>query len=156
MINVDNKYFKFCLGTFCAIGGVLIIIILLNSIIRGDVIDPNKTYGPSHNYHVPNCIHPVDFDCEMKCDTHLFVPTEQDVMVLDTMLNQVNNIELDIDTLHIRINRIEDKIDDLIDEQTKEDETGSNYKTKEDTDWTGTYQDEHVMWITGNGDTIYE
>ena len=160
MINVDNKYFKFCLGTFCAIGGVLIVIILLNSIIRGDSIDPDKTYGPNHNFEVPkkdSIIPPhQEFDCIYKCDTHLFVPTEHDIMVLDTIENQVNTIEKDIDTLHIRINRIEDKIDDLIDEQTKEDETGSNYKTKEDTDWTGTYHDEHVMWISGNGDTIYE
>ena len=35
--------------------------------------------------------------------------------------------------------------------------------TKEDTDWTGTtqgedttYSDEYVMWITGEGDTIWE
>ena len=38
-------------------------------------------------------------------------------MVLDTMLIQVQCIEKDIDTLNIRINRIEDKIDDLIEEQ---------------------------------------
>jgi|TARA_R110002020_G_scaffold394515_3_gene604537 cytoskeletal protein RodZ len=29
-------------------------------------------------------------------------------------------------------------------------------KTKEDTDWTHTYQDEDVMWIGGDGDTIWE
>ena len=144
MINVDNKYFKFCLGTFCAIGGVLIIIILLNSIIRGDVIDPNKQYGPNHNFEVP-----------VKCDS-VYIPTEEDIMELDTMLNQVNNIELDIDTLHIRIDRIEDKIDDLIEEQMKEDENSGNDKTKEDIDWTGTYQDEYVIWVSGNGDTIWE
>ena len=104
---LENKYFKFCLGTFCAIGGVFIIIILLNSIMRGDSVDPNRTYGPSHNYEVPESTnnHPVD------------TITEKDIMVLDTMLNQVQNIEMDIDTLHIRIDRIEDKIDDLIEEQ---------------------------------------
>ena len=37
-------------------------------------------------------------------------------------------------------------------------DTTTSYKdkSKEDTDWTGTYQDEHVMWIGGNGDTIWE
>jgi hypothetical protein len=120
MINVDNKYFKFCLGSFCTIGGVLIIIILINSIMRGDVIDPNEPKGPPHNYHTPDCVHPVDFDCEFECDTHLFVPTEHDIMVLDTIEKQVGNIEKDIDTLHIRINRIEDKIDALLTEQSNE------------------------------------
>ncbi len=106
---MENKYFKFCLGTFCAIGGVFIIMILLNSMLRGDSIDPNKTYGPSHNFEVPSIAD--------DCDTHLFVPTVNDIMVLDTIERQVGNIEKDIDTLHIRINRIEDKIDALIIEQ---------------------------------------
>ena len=47
----------------------------------------------------------------------LYYPTENDVLVLDTMLNQVQDIEKDIDTLHIRMNRIEDKIDDMLEEQ---------------------------------------
>ena len=104
---VENKTFKFCLGLFCSIGGVIIVLILLNSILRGDRIDPNKTYGPSHNFEVPE-----------KCDTiKLDTITEEDIMVLDTMLIQVKDIEKDIDTLHIRIGRIEDKIDALIIEQ---------------------------------------
>ncbi len=109
---MENKYFKFCVGTFCAIGGVLIVLILLNSMIQGHSVDPNRTYGPSHNFEVP-----VIAD---DCDTHLFVPTVHDVMVLDTIERQVGNIEKDIDTLHIRINRIEDKIDALIIEQDNE------------------------------------
>jgi len=109
---MENKYFKFCLGAFCSIGGVLIIMILLNSILRGDRVDPNKTYGPSHNFEVPSIAD--------DCDTHLFVPTENDIMVLDTIEQQVGDIEKDIDTLHIRINRIEDKIDALIIEQDNE------------------------------------
>ena len=85
---LENKYFKFCLGTFCAIGGVFIIIILLNSIMRGDSVDPNRTYGPSHNYQVP-------VECD---DTVQDTITEEDIMVLDTMLIQVQDIEKDIDT----------------------------------------------------------
>ena len=47
----------------------------------------------------------------------VYYPTENDVMVLDTMLNQVQDIEKDLDTLHIRMDRIEDKIDDMLEEQ---------------------------------------
>ena len=104
---MENKYFKWCLGTFCAMGGVFIVIILLNSILRGDSIDPNKTYGPSHNYEVPE-----------KCDTTVLdTITEEDIMVLDTMLIQVQDIEKDIDTLHVRMDRIESKIDIMLEEQ---------------------------------------
>ena len=107
---LENKTFKFCLGAFCGIGGVFIIFILINSILRGDSIDPNKTYGPSHNFEVP-----VECD-DIVQDT----VTEEDIMVLDTMLIQVQCIEKDIDTLNIRINSIEDKIDDLIKDQKEE------------------------------------
>jgi hypothetical protein len=105
---VENKTFKFCLGLFCSIGGIFILFIIGNSLLRGDRIDPNKTYGPSHNYEVP--------DINDTCDTI----TENDIMVLDTMLNQVQCIEKDIDTLHIRIDRIEDKIDELIIDQAND------------------------------------
>ena len=103
---MNNKYTRFCLGTFCTIGGIIILFIIGNSILRGDRIDPNKTYGQSHNYEVPE-----------SNDTNGDTITEKDIMVLDTMLIQVQCIEKDIDTLNIRINRIEDKIDDLIKEQ---------------------------------------
>ena len=82
-------------------------VILLNSILRGDSIDPNKTYGPSHNFEVPE-----------KCDTiKLDTITAEDIMVLDTMLIQVKDIEKDIDTLHVRMDRIEQKIDIMLEEQ---------------------------------------
>ena len=104
---LENKTFKFCLGAFCSIGGVFIIFILINSILRGDSIDPNKTYGPSHNFEVPE-----------KCDTiKLDTITAEDIMVLDTMLIQVQDIEKDIDTLHVRMDRIEQKIDIMLEEQ---------------------------------------
>ena len=104
---LENKTFKFCLGAFCSIGGVFIIAILLNSILRGDSIDPNKTYGPSHNFEVPE-------ECDgEEADTI----TEEDIMVLDTMLIQVKDIEKDIDTLHVRMDRIEHKIDIMLEEQ---------------------------------------
>ena len=104
---MENKYFKWCLGTFCAMGGVFIVIILLNSILRGDSIDPNKTYGPSHNFEVPEECDGIEMD----------TITEEDIMVLDTMLIQVQDIEKDIDTLHVRMDRIESKIDIMLEEQ---------------------------------------
>jgi hypothetical protein len=107
---LENKYFKKCLGGACMIGGIFIIAIIVNSIVRGDSIDPNKEYGPDTNYDT--------IQIEMQNDS-LFVPTVNDMMVLDTIEHQVNTIEKDIDTLHIRINRIEDKIDELIIEQAK-------------------------------------
>jgi peptidoglycan hydrolase CwlO-like protein len=104
---LENKFTKLCLGTFCAIGGVIIMIIIINSVMRGDTIDPNKQYGPDHNYEYPE---PTD---------SVFIPTAEDHATLDTMLIQVQDIEIDIDTLHIRIDRIESKIDDLIEEQSE-------------------------------------
>ena len=41
-------------------------------------------------------------------------PSEADVAILDTVLNQVQDIEKDLDTCFLRIERIESKIDDLI------------------------------------------
>ncbi len=115
---MNNKHTRFCLGLFCSIGGIFILFIIGNSLLRGDSIDPNKEYGPKSNYHVPHKHN--DIDCKLECDTHLFVPTVNDMMVLDTIESQVVDIEKDIDTLHIRINRIEDKIDALIIEQDNE------------------------------------
>ena len=60
------------------------------------------------------------------------MPTAEDHATLDTMLIQVQDIEIDIDTLHVRIDRIEDKIDELIENQS----------------------DEYRMWITQEGDTV--
>ena len=44
-----------------------------------------------------------------------------------------------------------DSITDIIERMEAEMEA-----SKEDIDWTGTYHDEDVMWITGEGDTIWE
>ena len=35
------------------IGGVFTLVIVLNSVIRGDKIEPGKTYGPTHNFQYP-------------------------------------------------------------------------------------------------------
>ena len=47
-------------------------------------------------------------------DDTLFVPTEEDVMVLDTLYDMVKETEHDIDTLFHSIDRIEAKLDELI------------------------------------------
>ena len=48
-----------------------------------------------------------------------------------------------------------DSITDIIEEMEEEMELFLE-RDKEDIDWTGTYQDEDVMWIGGDGDTIWE
>ena len=129
MINVDNKYFKLCLGTSCVIGGIFIIIILLNSIIRGDVIE--KPLGPPNNF---------------------WVPTEDDIIQIDSLYNKVKNIEADVDTLHNSVDRIDQKLDDLIEEQN--DNNADDVMNNIDMDCGES--DEYVMWIGDNGDTIWE
>jgi len=127
MLNVENKYFKFCLGTFCAIGGVFIIVLLLNSMMRGDVIE--KPMGPPHNY---------------------WVPTEDDIQYIDSLHKKVQAIEMDVDTLHNSVDRIEQKIDHMIEHQHEI--NAGDVMNDIDT----TYPDEHVMWISDAGDTIWE
>jgi hypothetical protein len=48
-----------------------------------------------------------------------------------------------------------DSVTDIIEDMEEEMELFLE-RDKEDIDWTGTYQDEDVMWIGGDGDTIWE
>jgi len=74
-------------------------------------------------------------------ETELWIPTEQDIIWIDSLHNQVKNIEDDVIELNVSVNRIDRKLDNMIDEQNKED---------------AIYNDEYQMWITNEGDTIYE
>ena len=71
-----------------------------------------------------------------------WTPTEDDLIMIDSLHNQVRDIEEDVNDLNVSVTRIDRKLDDMIDEQNKEDAT--------------LYNDEYQMWITGEGDTIYE
>ena len=95
---LENKYFKNTLGIICIIGGIFIIMILGNSIMRGDKIDPNKQYGPPSNY---------------------WVPTEDDMKEIDSLYNKVQKIEQDVDTLHNSVDRIDQKLDDMLEKQAR-------------------------------------
>jgi len=75
-------------------------------------------------------------------ETDLWIPTEDDLIMIDSLHNQVRDIEEDVNDLNVSVTRIDRKLDDMIDEQNKE--------------AASQYNDEYQMWITGEGDTIYE
>ena len=49
------------------VGGLFTLAIVLNSVIRGDKLEPGEKYGPSHNFEVPiksdDIMEEVDMDC---------------------------------------------------------------------------------------------
>ena len=53
-------------------------------------------------------------------DENLFIPTEEDIMVLDTLYDMVKETEQDIDSIFIDIDKINQKLDDLIEQRSKE------------------------------------
>ena len=63
-----------------------------------------------------------------------WIPTEQDIIEIDSLYNQVKDIEEDVEQLNESVDRIDRKLDDMIEEQS----------------------DEEVMWIGENGDTIWD
>lgn len=76
---------------------------------------PPPTEGIPHNYWVPDDLN-IDWDSleEVDPDMMYLRPDDEDIMLLDTVLDQVQNIEKDLDTCFYRIERIEKKIDELI------------------------------------------
>ena len=61
------------------------------------------------------------------------------------------DIEADVDTLHNSVDRIDQKLDDMIEKQSNEDDVMNNIDME-----CGDSSDEYVMWIGDNGDTIWE
>ena len=55
-----------------------------------------------------------------ECSDDLFVPTQDDIMVLDTLYDMVKETEQDIDSIFIDIDKINKKLDDLIEQRSKE------------------------------------
>jgi len=74
--------------------------------------------------------------------TEQWIPTEEDFIWIDSLHNQVKDIEDDVIELNVSVNRIDRKLDNMIEEQKEEDAS--------------IYNDEYQMWITNEGDTIYE
>jgi len=97
------NFWKTCLGGGCLAGTIFILFIIINGMVKGEEHKTNTIMEETL---------PID---------SVFVPTAEDHATLDTMLTQVQDIEMDIDTLHVRIDRIEDKIDALIEDQAEED-----------------------------------
>ena len=135
ILMLINQTIWTILGVVALIGGIFALMIVLNSVIRGDKIDPSKTYGPSHNYEVPK-----DIWNNNKETVEWTGTTQDDDIYCDTIYYMRYNSFTDIpagttDTLII--------VDGIL------------YKRGTD-NWIPIYLDENVMWIGGNGDTIWE
>ena len=89
--------------------------------------------GPPHNY---------------------WVPTDEDILYQDSMYQIIKDTENNMDTINDGMARIIKKLDIII----YRDGSSDSVKLYEDSHVTNynTYTDEDVMWIGGNGATIYE
>jgi peptidoglycan hydrolase CwlO-like protein len=109
-----TKYGKACLGGACIAGALFIGFIIMNSIVWGDEIKTIETTKEDY-----------------------WIPTEADLIWIDSLQTQVKDIETDVNELNVSVNRIDRKLDDMI--QERQDES-----------------DELKMWIGNDGDTIWE
>ena len=108
-----TKYGKACLGGACIAGALFIGFIIMNSIVWGDEIQATDN------------------------KEEYWIPTEADLIWIDSLQTQVKDIETDVNELNVSVNRIDRKLDDMI--QERQDES-----------------DELKMWIGNDGDTIWE
>ena len=111
--------YKVCVYSISAIVILLVGLVLIEWTMPQPV-DPRPA-GPNYNY---------------------WTPTEDDMLTLDSLYNIVRETEEDVEELNHSVDRIDSKLDDMIDEQKERDAI--------------LYNDEYQMWITGEGDTIYE
>ena len=88
----ENKFFKASIGILCIVGGCFIITLLVNSILRGDVIDPNCPKGPPNNY---------------------WVPTADDIKYQDSMYQIIQQTQSEVDTIKETMEDIIYKLDRL-------------------------------------------
>jgi len=86
----ENKLFKKCLGVFCLFGGCFVVLILGNSILRGDRIEAEN--GPIHNY---------------------WTPTIEDIAYQDSMYTIITQTQQQLDTVRDGINNILYKLERL-------------------------------------------
>ena len=111
--------YKVCVYSISAIV-ILVVGLALIEWTMPQPVDPRPA-GPNYNY---------------------WTPTEDDMLTLDSLYNIVRETEEDVEELNHSVDRIDSKLDDMIDEQKERDAI--------------LYNDEYQMWITGEGDTIYE
>jgi len=84
----------------CAIGMVAIVLIVIGMWLSRWTATPTAPY-----------------------DNKLWIPTEEDIVWIDSLHNQVKDIEDDVIELNVSVNRIDRKLDDMIDEQKEEADT---------------------------------
>ena len=110
--------------------GVIVCMIVATMLPAPMMNDPRPA-GPAYNY---------------------WVPTEEDIIALDSLHDIVKETNTDLDTVRKSLDRCIDKLDAIYKERKSE------YHGKEGRSEYGEYvpSDEHRMWITGEGDTIWE
>jgi len=86
--------------------------------LTGDTQLDTPVHGPPHNFWVPTELTETNayWDSIEAIDPDMMYirPTEEDILLLDTVLRQVEDIGKDLDTCFMRIKTIESKIDELI------------------------------------------
>ncbi len=50
-------------------------------------------------------------------ETEMWIPTEEDIIWIDSLHNQVRDIEQDVNELNVSVTRIDRKLDDMIEER---------------------------------------
>jgi hypothetical protein len=93
--------------------------------------------------------------CVKDSTDSVFVPTVEDRVAQDSVWVIVKQTELEVDTIHIRIDRIEQKIDDLIEDRGI-DTTSYIDDIMDDMDMDCGGSDEWVLWKGDNGIYFYE
>jgi len=133
--------------------GILILIFIMGI---SNLVTTTSTpiQGPPHNY---------------------WVPTDEDILYQDSMYQIIKDTDSNMDTCHISMDRIIQKLDIIIYNDGNIDSVrlydtfddvpagcdsiirvaGITYKKSTD-NWIALYTDEDVMWIGGNGDIIYD
>ena len=66
------------------LGGIFTLVIILNSVIRGDKLEPGQKYGPSHNYEVPiksdDIMEDIDMDCGGSDEYQMWIGSDGDTI----------------------------------------------------------------------------
>ena len=66
------------------LGGIFTLVIILNSVIRVDKLQPWQKYGPSHNYEVPiksdDIMEDIDMDCGGSDEYQMWIGSDGDTI----------------------------------------------------------------------------
>ena len=92
-------------------------------------------------------------DMEEK-DTTAWIPTKEDIAYQDSMFSIVEQTSMDVDTIKEAIDRILYKLERL--EYVDGTSDSIRYEEGSAMDIKRNYPDEERMWVSGDGDTIWE